>query len=172
MLWQLLTFWLWSIGTAYVLLGVALFLDKNRDTVRSHAARPWLMLLKLALGPLTLTYVAVRILIAWPLYLWTHRVAGCFAGNRAPALSGRTLSARRAARDEVRRTEAAEREAWLAEQAAYKRALGMLAPLPTCEDWKPKESGCAVNVISAADRYTNEHNVLREGAMEAVCSPS
>lgn len=122
--------WLYSAAALYLAIGVALFLDQERDTIRDHCKSPGMLALKFSLAPLTLLYVAIRVLIALPRFLWTHRVAGCFAGNRPTVLPGslwgrpRSLSARRAQLDESRRKAAAEREAIVREREATAPPLG------------------------------------------------
>jgi len=86
LIYDLAIFWLQSMAVLYYMVSTALYLDQEAPLIRKHCRSPRMVSLKMALAPLTIVYIAWRITIAWPKFLVTHHLAGCFAGNSQPAV--------------------------------------------------------------------------------------
>ena len=84
LIYDLAIFWLKSMAVLYYMVSTALYLDQERDLIRRHCQSPKMVALKMLFAPVTIVYIVWRITIAWPKFIWTHRIAGCFVGNRPP----------------------------------------------------------------------------------------
>lgn len=87
-IWSIVLFWLKCMYALWVLIGTALYLDRRKSVLKRHMTSLPTLLIKFALAPFTLVYVAGWIHVEPVIVLWQNYTIGCFSGRPKPYLPG------------------------------------------------------------------------------------